>query len=253
MADERTDPPSSQGSTSLSGLFGLGGSWFFSVRESQLRPEPATWVRKAWRHHFVCSPGPRQAHNRKTSLGSVCYCTRAAGAGMGCSIVSAMHYGRLGTTMGSRHSSGADLLLSHHVLTSELPLAFLATRCPPGTAVAVSGRRPRTLKGHESAQPDSSSGGRRSWTAAAVGVGEVPSSQAPRARASCSRVDNHRKQADVTRHMAGTPLRWNGRRVEGGCHSGALRIVGIRPPAPSHRDWQAGRGTCTGIIRVQHT
>ena len=97
----------------MSGLFGLGGSWFFSVRESQLRPEPATWVRKAWRHHFVCSPGPRQAHNRKTSLGSVCYCTRAAGAGMGCSIVSAMHHGRLGTTMGSRHSSGADLLLSH--------------------------------------------------------------------------------------------------------------------------------------------
>lgn len=141
MADERTDPPSSQGSTSLSGLFGLGGSWFFSVRESQLRPEPATWVRKAWRHHFVCSPGPRQAHNRKTSLGSVCYCTRAAGAGMGCSIVSAMHRGRLGTTMGSRHSSGADLSLSHHVLASELPLAFLATRCPqaPPLLSAVDG------------------------------------------------------------------------------------------------------------------
>ena len=54
----------------------------------------------------------------------------------------------------------------------------------------------------------------------------MPSSQAPRARASCSRVDNHRKQADVTRHMAGTPLRWNGRMVEGGCHSGALRSSG---------------------------
>ena len=60
---------------------------------------------------------------------------------MGCSIVSAMHHGRLGTTMGSRHSSGADLLLSHYVLTSELPLAFLATRCPqaPPLLSAVDG------------------------------------------------------------------------------------------------------------------
>lgn len=238
----------------MSGLFGLGGSWFFSVRESQLRPEPATWVRKAWRHHFVCSPGgPRQAHNRKTSLGSVCYCTRAAGAGMGCSIVSAMHYGRLGTTMGSRHSSGADLLLSHHVLTSELMLAFLATRWPqaPPLLSAVDGLERSRGTGQHSRKV--SSGSRRSWTAAAAGGSELPSLQAPRARASCGRFDNHREQADVTRHMAGTPLRWNGRRVEGGCHSGALRIVGIRPPAPSHRDWQAGRGTCTGIIRVQRT
>ena len=56
----------------MSGLFGLGGSWFFSVRESQLRPEPATWVRKAWRHHFVRSPGPRQAGTQQKDFTGVC-------------------------------------------------------------------------------------------------------------------------------------------------------------------------------------
>jgi len=128
----------------MSGLFGLGGSSFFSVRESQLRPEPATWVRKAWRHHFVW-PRPRAGTQQKDFTG---VSIRAAGTGMGCSIISAMHHGRLGT-MGSRHSSGADLLLSHYSLVI---FRFLSDEAlPQARPVAVSGRPPRRLKGHESA------------------------------------------------------------------------------------------------------
>jgi hypothetical protein len=33
-----------------------GGSLFSSVRESQLRPKPAIWVRTTWRHHSVVRP-----------------------------------------------------------------------------------------------------------------------------------------------------------------------------------------------------
>ena len=86
-------------------------------------------------------PRPQAGTQQKDFTGVCLLLSRAAGAGMGCSIVSAMHHERLGTTMGSRHSSGADLLLSHHVLTSELPLAFLATRCPqaPPLLSAVDG------------------------------------------------------------------------------------------------------------------
>lgn len=58
-------------------------------------------------------PRPQAGTQQKDFTGVCLLLSRAAGAGMGCSIVSAMHHERLGTTMGSRHSSGADLLLSH--------------------------------------------------------------------------------------------------------------------------------------------
>jgi hypothetical protein len=58
-------------------------------------------------------PRPQAGTQQKDFAGVCLLLSRAAGAGMGCSIVWAMHHGRLGTTMGSRHSSGADLLLSH--------------------------------------------------------------------------------------------------------------------------------------------
>ena len=89
-------------------------------------------------------PRPQAGTQQKDFTGVCLLLSRAAGAGMGCSIVSAMHHEWLGTTMGSRHSSGADLLLSHHGLTSELPfacLSHLATRWPqaPPLLSAVDG------------------------------------------------------------------------------------------------------------------
>lgn len=210
----------------MSGLFGLGGSSFFSVRESQLRPEPATWVRKAWRHHFVC-PGPGQAHDRKTSLGSV-YQGRGGRDGMFHHLGHASR-GRLGT-MGSRHSSGADLLLSHYSLVIFLSdEALPRRRCQRSTASNITEARVST----------------------AVQERSVMASTKSRTAVSCRlharerhAVDNHRGQVDVTRRTRlAVAVAW----VDGGCGCESGTHWGSDRPKPSHRDWQAGRG----IIRVQ--
>jgi hypothetical protein len=174
-------------------------------------------------------PGPGQAHSRKISLGCL---PRAAGTGMGCSIISAMHHGRLGT-MGSRHSSGADLLLSHY--TSLVVFRFLSDEACPRHAPLLSAVD----------RLESTSGASQHGGTGAVGDGQQEKMNCRRLRLHAGErhaAFNHREQSDVTRRSRhAVAMEW----VEGGCQSG-VQLWRSDRPHPSHRDWQAGRG----IIRV---